>query len=204
MVFKIKLSTLIILLPFPGFCCPRLMNIVQLFSHALVISAFVLAPSLFLKRSSVHLSSVSSVTQSCPTLCQPMDCGRPGFPIHYQCLELAQTHVHWVNDTIQPSHPPSSPSPLAFNLSQHHGLFQQVSSLHQWSKNWSFSFSISPSSVHLGLTSFRTEWFDLLVVKGALKSLLQHHSSKASILRRSAFFMVSHTYMATEKNHSFD
>ena len=94
MVFKIKLSTLIILPPFPGFSCPRLMNFVQLFFHALVISAFVLAPSLFLKRSSVHLSSVSSVTQSCPTLCHPMDCGRPGFPIHYQCLELAQTHVH--------------------------------------------------------------------------------------------------------------
>ena len=124
MVFKIKLSTLIILPPFPGFSCPRLMNFVQLFFHALVISAFVLAPSLFLKRSSVHLSSVSSVTQSCPTLCHPMDCGRPGFPIHYQCLELAQTHVHWVNDTIQPSHPLSSPSPLAFDLSQHHSLFQ--------------------------------------------------------------------------------
>ena len=72
------------------------------------------------------------------------------------------------------------------------------------SKYWSFSFSISPSSVYLGLTSLRTEWFDLLVVKGALKSLLQHHSSKASILWHSAFFMVSHTYITTEKNHSFD
>ena len=75
-----------------------------------------------------------SVAQSCPTLCDPMDCSRPGFPVHHQLLELAQTHVHWVGDAIQPSHPLSSPFPPAFNLSQHQGLFQWVSSLHQVAK----------------------------------------------------------------------
>ena len=102
---------------------------------------------------------------------------------------------------IQPSHPLSSPSPPALNLSQHQGLFQWVSSLHQVAKYWSFSFSISPSNEHPGLTSIRMDWFDLLAVLGTLKSLLQHHSSKASILWRSAFFIVqlSHPYMTTGK-----
>ena len=93
-LFKIKLSTLIILPPFPAFSCPRLMNFVQLFSHALAISALVVLPPLFLKTSSVHLSSVSSVAQLSPTLCHPMDCGRPGLPLHHQLLEFTQTHVH--------------------------------------------------------------------------------------------------------------
>ena len=75
-----------------------------------------------------------SVTQSCPTLCDPMDCSTPGFPIHHQLPELTQTHVHPVGDAIQPSHPLSSPSPPAFNLSQHQGLFQRVSSSHQMAK----------------------------------------------------------------------
>ena len=133
-LFKIKLSTLIILPPFPGFSCPRLMNFVQLFSHALAISAFVVLPSLFLKTSSVHLSSVSSVAQSSLTLCHPMDCGRPGLPVHHQLPEFIQTHVHWVGDAIQPSHPRSFPSPPVFNLSQHQGLFQCVNSSHQVAK----------------------------------------------------------------------
>ena len=106
-----------------------------------------------------------------------MDCSTPGFPVHYQLPELAQTHVHWVSDAIQPSHPLSSPSPPSFNLSQHQGLFKWVSSLHQVPKYWSFSFSISPCNEYSGLISFRMDWLYLLAVQGTLKSLLQHHSS---------------------------
>ena len=138
--------------------------------------------------------SVSSVTQSCPTLCNPMNCSTPGFPAHYQLLEPAQTHVHRVSDAIQPSHPLSPPSPPAFNLSQHQGLLQQVSLCIRWPEYWSFRFSISPSNEYSGLISFRIDWFDLLAVQGTLKSLLQHHSSKASILWCLAFFMVQLLY----------
>ena len=104
-------------------------------------------------------------------------------------------------DAIQPSHPLSSPSPPAFNLSQHQGLFQWVISSYQVAFHWSFSFSISPSNEYSGLISFRTDWLDLLAVQGTLKSLLQYHSSKASILWCSAFFIVqiSHPYMITGK-----
>ena len=101
-----------------------------------------------------------------------------------------QTHVYWVSDAIQPPHPLSSPSPPTFNLSQHQGLFKWVSSLHECPKYWSFSFNISPSNEYSGLISFMTDWLDLLTVQGTLKSLLQHHSSKASILRCSAFLTV--------------
>ena len=130
-----------------------------------------------------------------------MECSTPGFPVHHQLPDLTQTHVHWAGDAIQPSHPLLSPFPPVFNLSQHQGLFQWVSSLHQVSKYWSFGFSISPSNEYSGLISFRMDWFDLLAVQGTLKSLFQHHSSKASILPRSAFFMVqhSHLYMTTGK-----
>ena len=164
-----------------------------------------LAQSKFLKMLAMS-HQFSSVAQSCPTLYDPMDCSTPGFPVHHQLLELAQIQVHRVRDAIQLSHPQSSPSPLAFNLSQHQGLFQWVSSSHQVEKDWSFSFSISPSNEYSGLTSFKIDWFDLLAVQGSLKSLLHHHSSKASVLRHSAFFMVqlSHPYMTTEENHSFD
>ena len=143
------------------------------------------------------MSQFSSVTQLCPTLCDPTDCSTPGLPVHRQLLEFTQTHVHWVGDAIQPSHPLSSPSPPAFNLSQHQGLFQWV----RWPKYWSFSFSISPFNKYSGLISFRMDWLDLLAVQGTLKSLLQHHSSKASILQCSAFFIVqlSHPYMTTRK-----
>ena len=103
---------------------------------------------------------------------------------------VTQTHLHWVSDAIQPLHPLSSPSPPALNLSQHQGLFQE-SALHiRWPKYWSFIFNISPSKEIPGLISFRMDWLDLLAVQGTLKSLLQHHSSKASILWRSAFFIV--------------
>ena len=115
--------------------------------------------------------------------------------------EVAQTHVHWVGDASQPSHPLSSPSPPAFNLSQHQGLFQWVCFLHQVAKVLDLQFSISPSKEYLGLISFRTDWFDLLAVQGTLKSLLQHHSPKASVLQHSAFFIVqlSHAYLTTGK-----
>ena len=132
----------------------------------------------------------SSVAQLCPALCDPMDCSTPGFPVHHQLLELAQAHVHWVDDAIQPSHPLLSPSPPAFNLSEHQGLFQGSVLCIRWPKCWSFNFSIKPSNEYSGLISFRINWLDLLAVQGTLKSLLQHHSSKASILQNSAFFTV--------------
>ena len=143
----------------------------------------------------------SSVAQSCLTLCDPMNHSMPGLPVHHQLPEFIQTHVHRIGDAIQPSHPLSSPSPPAPNPSQHQDLFQWVSSLHQVAKYWSFTFSISPSNEHPGLISFRMDWLDLLAVQGTPKSLLQHHSSKASILRRSVFFTVqlSHPYMITGK-----
>ena len=132
----------------------------------------------------------SSVAQSCPTLCDPIDCSTPGFPVHHQLSESTQTHVHQVGDVIQPSHPLSSPSPPSFNLCQYQGLSNE-SVLHiRWPKYWSFSFSISPSNEYSGLIFFRMDWLGLLAVQGTLKSLLQHHSSKASILWCSAFFIV--------------
>ena len=126
------------------------------------------------------ISSVSSVAQSCLTLCDPMDCSTPGFPVHQQLPELTQTHVYQVSDAIQPSHPLSAPSPLAFNLSSIR-VFSSESVFHiRWSKYWSFSFSISPSKEYSGLISFRIDWLDLFAVQVTLKSLLQHHSSTAS------------------------
>ena len=101
------------------------------------------------------VSSVQSLSHV--RLYNPMDCSMPGFPVHHQLLELVQTHVHHVSDAIQPSHPLSSPSPPAFNLSQHQGLFQWVSSSHQVAKYWSFSFSSSPSNEYSGLISFRMD-----------------------------------------------
>ena len=123
------------------------------------------------------------------------------FPVHRQLPQLTQTHVHRVSDAIQPSHPLSSPSPPAFNLSQHQGLSNESVLPIRWPKYWSFSFSISISNEHSGLISFRIDRLDLLVVQGTLKSLLQHHSSKASILWRSAFVMVqlSHLYISGNK-----
>ena len=145
----------------------------------------------------------SSVAQSCPTLCNPMNRSTPGLPVHHQLPEFTQTHVHRVSDAIQPSHPLSSPSPPAPNPSQHQSLFQWVnSSPHmRWPKYWSVSFSIIPSKEIPRLISFRMDWLDLLAVQGTLKSLLQHHSSKASILRHSDFFTVqlSHPNMTTGK-----
>ena len=141
-----------------------------------------------------------SVTQLYPTHCDPIDCNTPGFPIHHHLPELAQTHFHWVDDAIQPSHSLSPPSP-AFDLSQHQGLLNE-SVLHiRWPKYQSFSFNISLSSEYTGLISFRMDWLDLLAAQGTLKTLLQQHISKASIRWHSAFFMVqlSHPYMTTGK-----
>ena len=128
------------------------------------------------------------VTRSCPSLYDPMDYSTPGFPVLHCLQEFSQTHAHWVRSAIQSFHPLLSPSPHAFNLSQHQGLFQWVSSLHQVARYWSFSFSISPSNEYSGLISLKIDWLDLFAVQGTVKSLLQHHSSKASILQHSAFF----------------
>ena len=128
-----------------------------------------------------------------------MDCSMPGFPVHHQLMELTQTHVHRVSDAIQPSHPLSAPS-LMLSIFPSIRAFFNESFLHiRWPKYW--SFSISPSNEYSGLISFRIEWFNLLSVQRTLKSLLQHHSSKPSILQHSACFMVrlSYPYMTTGK-----
>ena len=132
----------------------------------------------------------SSVAQSCLTLCDPTNHSMPGLPVHHQLRESTQTHVHRVGDAIQPSHPLSSPSPPALNLSQHKGLLNGSALRLRWPKYWSFSFNISPSNEHPGLISLRMDWLDLLAIQGTFKSLLQHHSSKASILQCSPFFIV--------------
>ena len=120
-------------------------------------------------------------------LCDLMDCSTPGLPVHHQLPESTQTQVHWLSDAIQPSHPLSPPSP-PLNLSSIR-VFSNESVLSlRWPKYWSFSFSISPSNEYSVLIYFRMDWLDLLAVQGTFKSLLQHHRSKASILRHSAFF----------------
>ena len=148
---------------------------------------------------SFTFSSVQSLSHV--RLCNPMDCSTPGFPVHHQLPELTQTHVHQVDEAIQPSHPLSSPFPPAFNLSQHQGLSNKSALRIRCPKYWSFSFSICPSNEQSGLISFRMDWLDVPAVQGTLKSLLQHHSSKASILCCSPFFIVqlSHPYMTTGK-----
>ena len=114
----------------------------------------------------------------------------PGFPVHHQLSECTQTHVHRVGDAIQPPYPLSSPS-LPPSVFPSISVFSNESVLCiRWPKYWSFGFNISSSNKHSGLISFRIDWFDLLAIQGTFKSLLQHHSSKASILRHAAFFMV--------------
>ena len=129
-----------------------------------------------LQFSSVHFSC-SVVSDSL----RPHDCSTPGLPVHHQLPESTQTHVHWIGDAIQPSHPLSSSSSPTFNLSQHQGLSNESVLCIRWTKYWSFSFDISPSNEHSGLITFRMDWLELLSDQETLKSLLQHHSSKASI-----------------------
>ena len=138
-----------------------------------------------------------SVTQLCLTLCDPRNCSMPDFPVLHHLPELAQTHVHWVGDAIQTSHPLSPPSLPALTLSQHQGLFQWVSSLHQVAK----VLGLQHQPQYSGLISFRIDWLHLLAVQGTLKNLLQHHSSKASILWHSPLLIVqfSHPYVTTRK-----
>ena len=152
----------------------------------------------------------SSVAQSCLTLCDPMNRSTPGLPVH-QFLEFTQTHVHWVSDAIQPSHPLLSPLLLP-SIFPSIRVFSNESTLHiRWLKYWSFSFNISPTNEHPGLFSLRMNWLDLLAVQGTLKSLLQNHSSKTSIILRSAFFIVQLSNWGTLKfsrvywrNHQFE
>ena len=121
-----------------------------------------------------------SVTQSCLTLCDPMDCSTPGFPVLHNLLEFAQTHMHWVGDAIQPSHPPLPPSLPALNLSQHQGLLQWTKVLQLQLQHQSFQW--------IFITYFfRIDWFDFLAVQGTPKSLLQHNSLKTLILWHSTF-----------------
>ena len=138
----------------------------------------------------LHTQSVSSVTQSCLTLCDPMICSKPGLHVHHHLPEFIQTHAHRVDDVIQPSHPLSYPSPPAPNPSQNQTLYQWVNSSPDVAKVLEFQLYISPSKEHSGLISFRMDFLVLFAVQGTLKSLLQHHSSKASILRCAAFFRV--------------
>ena len=155
-----------------------------------------LCPWYFLGESSVQFSR--SVVSD---FWEPMNCRMPGLPVHHHLPEFTQTHVHRVSDAMQPSHPLLSllflpPIPPSIRV------FSNESALcMRWPEYWSFSFNISPSNKHPGLISFRMDWLHLLAVQGTLKSLLQHHSSKASILRHSAFFTVqlSHPYMTTGK-----
>jgi len=160
----------------------------------------------FLNFSSSFLLFISSVqiilvAQSCLTLNDSMNLSTPSLPVHHQLQKSTQTHAHWVGDAMQPSHPLSSPFLLPSILPSIR-VFSNESALHNmWPKCWIFSFNISASNEHPGLISFRMDWLDLLEVQGTLKSLIQHHSSKASILRHSAFFIVqlSHPYMTTGK-----
>ena len=130
-----------------------------------------------------------------------MNRSTPGLPVHHQLPEFTQTHVHWFGDAIQPSHPPLSPSPPAPNPSQHQGLFQWINSLHEVAKVLEFQLQLQSFNEHSGLISFRMDWLDLLAVQGTHESLLQHHSSKVSVLLLSAFFTVQllHPYMTTGK-----
>ena len=150
----------------------------------------------------LHCVQFSSVTQSCPTLCDPMNHSTPGLPVHHQLPEFTQTHIHRVGDAIQPSHPLSSPSPLP-PIPPSIRVFSNESALRvKWPKYWNFSFNVSPSKEHPGLISFRMDWLDLLAVQGTLKSLLQHHSSP-SVLS----FLYSPTLTSIHdhwKNHSLD
>ena len=163
-------------------------------------SPFVVYKFLFC---TVEYIQVSSVTQSCLTHWDPMDCNTPGLTVHHQLPELFQTHVHWVNGHLIILCCPLFLPPSNFCSIR---VFSNESFLrNRWPKNWSFSSSISPSNEHPGLISFTMDWLDLFAVQGTLKSLLQHYNSKASILWFPDFFIVqlSHPYMTTGKTIAF-
>ena len=130
-----------------------------------------------------------------------MNGSTPDLPVHHQLPECTQTHVHWVRDAIQPSHPLSSPSPPTPNPSQHQSLFQWVNTSHEVAKVLQFQLQHQSFQWTFRTDFFRIDWFDLLAVQGTLKSLFQHNSSKASILWHSAFIIVqlSHPYLTTGK-----
>ena len=143
----------------------------------------------------------SSVTQSCLALCDPMDCSTPGLLVYHQLPEFTQTPIYWIGDAIQPSHP-LLPLLLLPSIFPSIRVFSNEAVLRiRWPKYWSFSFNIRPSNEYSGLISFGMDWLYLLAVQGTFKSLLQHHSSKASILHCSAFFTAQllHPYMTTGK-----
>ena len=145
--------------------------------------------------------SCCSVAQLCLTLCNPVYCSMPGFPVPHHLPKFAQVHIFCISDAIQPSHPLSSPSPLP-SIFPSVRVFSNESAIHiRWPKYWSFSWSISLSNEYSGLIYFKIHWFDLLAVQGTLSSFFQHHSSKALILWRPAFFTVqlSQPYVTTGK-----
>ena len=154
----------------------------------------------------MHTYQFSSVAQSCPTLCDPMNRSTPGLPVHHQLPEFTETHVHRVSDAIQPSHPLSSPSPPAPNPSQHQSLFNESTLCMRWPKDWSFSFNISPPNEHPGLISFGIDWFDFLAIKEDSQESSptpQFKSINSSVLS----FLYSPTLTSTLyywKNHSLD
>ena len=138
-------------------------------------------------------------------LCDPMNHNTPGLPVHHHLPESTQTHVHWVGDAIQPSHPLSSPSPPALILSQHQGLFKWVSSSHQVAKYWNFSFNISPSNEHPGLISFRMDWLDLLAVQGTPESSPTPQFKSINFSALSFLYSPTVTCIHDQwKNHSLD
>ena len=150
----------------------------------------------------IYMYQFSSVAQWCPTLCDPMDCSTPGLPVYHQLPEFTQTHVHWVGDAISNHLILCYPLLLLPSIFPSIRVFSNESALCiRWPKYWSFSFNITPSNEYPGLISFRMDWLDCLPVQGTLKSLLQHHSSKASVLWCSVFFIVqlSHPCMTTGK-----
>ena len=179
--------------------CHRVSNIIAL-CYSLYLTAAIVVFAYFLS----HSIQFSSVTQSCPTPCDPMNRSTPGLPVHHQLPRSTQIHVHRVGNAIQPSHSLSSPSPPALNLSQHQGLFQWVNSSYQVAKYWSFSFNISPSNEHPELISFRMDWLDLLAVQGTLRVLsnttVQKHQVFGAQLSLESNSHI-HTYW---KNHSLD
>ena len=141
-----------------------------------------------IKRWQEYTAAAAKSLQSCPALCDPMDWSMPGLPVHHQCPEFTQTHVHRIGDAIQPSHPLWPPSPPPSILPSIRDFSNELALHIKWPNYW--SFSINPSNEYSGLISFRIDWFDLLAVQGTLKSLFSNHNLKASILQHSAFFMV--------------